>query len=164
LDKLVLSFQTQNEISNATRIDFLNTDDQKLTSAHDICNTLNEYFSTTGLKLNQSLLTKNMHAGRKSNYINQPDGFSFAEVDSSVVAKTLTSLKNNKNGGLNQIPAFIYKILEPLILAPLTYVINLSITKCVFLTAGKRHLLFLYSRVVIHLYILTIVLYHCFPY
>jgi hypothetical protein len=126
--------------AHSTKIDFLNTDDQKLTSAHDICNSLNEYFSTIGLKLNQSLLTKNMHAGMKSNYINQPDGFSFAEVDSSVVAKTLTSLKNNKNGGLNQIPAFIYKILEPLILAPLTYIINLSITKCVFPDCWKEAL------------------------
>lgn len=69
-----------------------------LTSNPDIANSLNNYFSSLGHNLNKFLL---------SNL--PPDD----RVDFSLTAKTLASLKGHKNGGVNQRPAFIYKVIEP---------------------------------------------------
>jgi hypothetical protein len=121
-----------------TKIEQLVHNNVKFTSPVDISNVLNDYFSMIGSKLNHSLNSDKVDYG-ELNY--HSDGFNFTQVDCSIVAKTLSSLKNNKNGGVNQIPAFIYKILEPLILAPLTHIINLSIAQNVFPNCWKEALI-----------------------
>ena len=111
----------------------------------DIANSLNDYFSTIGSKLNRSAATVPVPVISNLSvysHLSSPavDGFVFSEVDVNLVAKKLHSLKNRKNGGVQQIPAFIYKALEPLILAPLTYVINLSLKSNQFSNCWKKAL------------------------
>ena len=48
------------------------------------------------------------------------------EIYNCEVSKYFNSLKSRKTGGINQIPAFIYKVHEPLILNLLTHIINLK--------------------------------------
>jgi hypothetical protein len=115
------------------KINFLNYNDQLLTY---IGNALNDYFSSIGYKLNKTLNTDNQNFPFTPN----PNGFSFREVDVCRVSHILGKLNNKKKGGVDQIPAFIYKILEPLILSPLTHIINLSISKSVFPDVWKKAL------------------------
>ena len=49
-----------------------------------------------------------------STKLNDIDDFKFSPVTKDSVFKILTLLKSRKNGGVNQVPAFIYKLLEPL--------------------------------------------------
>lgn len=105
-----------------------------------IANSLNNYFSTIGFNLNQELL-KNITPGTDSaTFIEHSDGFVFNTVSTEDVAKILNKLKNKKNGGVNQIPAFIYKLLAPLILSPLTYLINNAISKNIYPNIWKKAL------------------------
>jgi hypothetical protein len=120
----------------STKINFLNYNDQLLTKPDDIGNALNDYFSSIGYKLNKTLNTDNQNFPFTPN----PNGFSFREVDVCRVSHILGKLNNKKKGGVDQIPAFIYKILEPLILSPLTHIINLSISKSVFPDVWKKAL------------------------
>ena len=65
----------------------------------------------------------------------EPNGFvpqfSFDKVSTEDVSSVLTSLKD-KTGGVSQIPASIYKLLAPLIINPLTTIINNCIESEVF--------------------------------
>ena len=56
------------------------------------------------------------------------------------ITKSLTSLPNNKKGGIRQIPSFIYKLLTPLIKEPLTTLINKSIHTNTFPNVWKEAL------------------------
>ena len=66
--------------------------------------------------------------------------FAFQIVNNNEVSRVLNSLKSRKTGGLSQIPAFIYQILEPLILNPLTHIINLSLRNNQFPDVWKNAL------------------------
>ena len=96
-----------------------------------IAECLNRYFSSIGANLNEEakLLSNKSYSGFDNDKAFSFPKFAFQEITSSEVSKYLHTLKSRKTGGLNQIPAFIYKILEPLILNPLTHIVNLSL-KC----------------------------------
>ena len=64
--------------------------------------------------------------------------FAFHEITNSEVSKVLKSLKSRKTGGLNQIPAMIYQLLEPIILGPLTHIINLCLSSNQFPEVWKK--------------------------
>ena len=124
--------------SNATssKIDSMKLNGKISTSPYQTADMLNEYFSTIGSNLNKSISTTHSNPVTEAS----KNGFHFDSVDISTVAKVLASLKNKKNGGLNQIPAYIYKLLEPLILSPLTHVINISISGNTFPLCWKQAL------------------------
>ena len=61
--------------------------------------------------------------------------FKLSEVSNS---ETLNFVTSRKCGGVNQISAFVYKIVEPLILNPLTPVINTSIKIGNFQAIGEQ--------------------------
>ena len=107
-------------------------------SPKDIAHILNTYFSTIGTKLNST--TSSKICPNDYQFKNHQSGFSFSQVDSTIVSSTLRSLKNRKTGGVDQIPSFIYQELEPLIISPLTYVINLAISKNEFPDCWKTAL------------------------
>ena len=127
------------------RISELEFDGFILQEDKDIAHGLNSYFSTIGTNLNNTakLNVDTNHSSKiddNSSYTSPKLMFELSEVSNSEVSKTLNSLTSRKCGGVNQIPAFVYKILEPLILNPLTHVINTSIKNSQFPDIWKKAL------------------------
>ena len=125
------------------RISELEFDGLILQEDKDIAHGLNSYFSTIGTNLNNTakLNVDTNHSSKiddNSSYTSPKLMFELSEVSNSEVSKTLNSLTSRKCGGVNQIPAFVYKILEPLILNPLTHVINTSIKNSQFPDIWKK--------------------------
>jgi hypothetical protein len=118
-----------------TDIKVLNHNGQLITTSDEIGNSLN------GSNLNKSL-SNSSNTSRNLNFSfkNHENGFLFCQTDVSTVANVLSSLNDSKNGGVEQVPSFVYKILEPLILAPLTHIINLSISTNCFPNSWKKAL------------------------
>ena len=123
-------------------------DDVKFTESATIANELNNYFSNIGEKLNTFAESAVAEAKTKNSSnvtaevfeVFEFQKFKITEVSDAEVSEVLNSLKSRKYGGINQIPAFIYKLLEPLILYPLTYIINQSIRTCSFPNVWKKAL------------------------
>ena len=122
-------------------------DNVKCTESATIANELTNYFSNIGEKLH-TLFAKSAVAEAKTKNSSNVTAevfeafefhkFKITEVSDAEVSEVLNSLKSRKNGGINQIPAFIYKLLEPLILYPLTHIINQSIKTCSFPDVWKK--------------------------
>ena len=135
-------FQGKNQQCNNVidEIDYL---DSKFTESFEIANNLNNYFSNIGVKLNEEARLMKNGSGWSTANTSVPlnfDKFRFQEISNCEVSQYLNSLKSRKTGGINQIPAFIYKILEPLILNPLTHIINLSLKENDFPDIWKKAL------------------------
>ena len=88
----------------------------------DVANVLNTFFSTIGQKINADMhkLASPSFDSSKLNI----NGFRFEQVDASIVNCILLSLSNHKNGGMEQIPTYMYKLIAQFIVAPLTLIIN----------------------------------------
>ena len=126
-------------------IDELEIDGTKCTDNLEIANGLSRYFSTIGIKLNgeasiASIIQNHQADSCDDKTVFSYPKFTFQEVSNVEVSKVLHSLKSRKKGGLNQIPAFIYKILEPVILNPLTHIINRSLSTHKFPDKWKQSL------------------------
>lgn len=135
-------FRGENQASynRITELEFQGT---LLQNDHEIAHGLNSYFSTIGTNLNNDAKAKAGTLPSSSNIesnILPQFKFALSEVSNAEVSETLYSLKSRKCGGVNQIPAFVYKILEPLILNPLTHVINTSIKNSQFPDIWKKAL------------------------
>lgn len=138
-DKINL-FRHNNSKSNCT-IDKLKVDDKVIMEPIEISKCLNEFFASVGTKLNNSFNNTNLNNnGDYTNQHHRTQTFSFHKVDKNAVMKHLMDMKGHKTGGIDQIPAFVYKILGPLIIAPLTYIINKSIETNIFPNKWKTAL------------------------
>jgi len=102
--------------------------DKKTIPISEIANTFNEYFLTSGTS--NPLPSGTHHATPQPPTSTIPD-FRFQPTDSNTVLNELNRLKNKK-GGMEQTPASIYKLIAPLIAAPLTMIINNSIRNNIF--------------------------------
>ena len=140
-------FRGQNS-DQANKLSEMYFDDVKCTESATIANELNNYFSNIGEKLNTFAESAVAEAKTKNSpnvtaevfEVFEFHKFKITEVSDAEVSEVLNSLKSRKNGGINQIPAFIYKLLEPLILYPLTHIINQSIKTCSFPDVWKKAL------------------------
>ena len=135
-------FKGDNSLAN-TKISELEVDGIVYNDDCSIAEQLNSYFSTIGLKLNahaNAVASDTMNGVLNGSQTLPFQQFSFQQVTNSDVSSVLHSLKSRKNGGVSQIPAFVYKILEPLILNPLTHIINLSLKDQVFPDIWKQAL------------------------
>ena len=104
--------------------------DSKFTVSFEMAINLNNHISNIGVKLNEEAkFMKNCNGwttAKKRVPLNF-DKFTLQEISNWEVSQYLNSLKSRKRGGINQIPAFINKILKHLILNLLTHVMNLSL-------------------------------------
>ena len=134
-------FQGKNYQGN-NGIQEIESDGSTTSESPEIAECLNRYFSSIGINLNEEakLLSNNSFLGFDNEQAFSFPKFTFQEVSSSEVSKYLHSLKSRKTGGTNQIPAFIYQILEPFILNPLTHIINLSLISHEFPDVWKKAL------------------------
>ena len=134
-------FQGKNYQGN-NGIQEIESDGSTTSESPEIAECLNRYFSSIGINLYEEakLLSNNSFLGFDNEQAFSFPKFTFQEVSSSEVSKYLHSLKSRKTGGTNQIPAFIYEILEPLIINPLTHIVNLSLKSHEFPDVWKKAL------------------------
>ena len=104
----------------------------------DVANVLNTFCSTIGQKINADMhkLASPSFDSSKLNI----NGFRFEQVDASIVNCILLSLSNHKNGGTEQIPTYMYKLIAQFIVAPLTLIINQILHQNSFPDAWKEAL------------------------
>ena len=104
----------------------------------DVANVLNTFFSTIGQKINADMhkLASPSFDSSKLNI----NGFRFEQVDASIVNCILLSLSNHKNGGTEQIPTYMYKLIAQFIVAPFTLIINQILHQNSFPDAWKEAL------------------------
>ena len=120
----------------STTIKQLITEEKVSQQPNDISNCLNKYFASVGSKLNNTFPA----LPNQSSLITHTGGFDFNEVTNDTVTKLVLNLQNRKSGGTEQIPSFIYKLILPLIAAPLTYIFNISLKCSIFPDRWKRAL------------------------
>ena len=61
-----------------------------------------------------------------------PTTFQFTPVSPSSVSKIISNLKKSKSCGLDEIDSYILKLIQQQVTAPLTHIVNLSLTNCVY--------------------------------
>ena len=121
---------------NQTRITQLETQDGPATVDQDIANTLNDYFSTIGSQINAEHQSQN-DKGEPDQEGSTPGTFSLKQTTRDDVEKLLSSLCDHKKGGVQEIPGFIYKLICPLIVEPLTHIYNLAMEQNIFPACWK---------------------------
>ena len=106
---------------SSTTIDSLIVNQEVVKNDSDIAHSLNTFFTSIGTKIEAKLPPP-------SNSIpsHEFDNFNFVPTTSEQVFQCLNSLNSRKRGGLNQIPAAIYKCIAVLLALPLTTLINQS--------------------------------------
>ena len=100
----------------ANKLSEIYFDNVKCTESATIANELNNYFSNIGEKLNTFAESAVAEAKTKNSSKVTAEvfeafefhKFKFTEVSDAEVSEVLNSLKSRKNGGINQIAAFIY--------------------------------------------------------
>lgn len=123
-----------------THIECLNFKGAQLSSETDIVTALNEYFTNIPDCCSQpscssaSPVTKNIPAKDRPypSHAKHEHSFGFKPVTSDSVLYQINSLKGHKRGGVQQIPAFIYQSIAELLAAPLSILINESLSTSVF--------------------------------
>ena len=95
------------------------------TTEREMANLMNEHFVTIGPKLNNA-----MAAGRElvPRTNDQDTSFHFMPIESEEVAKLLGGLSASKSCGVDGLTARLIKACGPVIVCPLTYIYNLSLS------------------------------------
>ena len=114
--------QLNDKVNKSKDISELFHQGKMVTEPIDIANNLNDFFCNVGKKINNDLKLNYQSNIDKWSY--NPNGFKFQPITEQTVYKILMSLPNNKKGGTEQIPTYIYKILGPFIIEPMTNLIN----------------------------------------
>ena len=113
----------------------IQTAGRTVTTAIDIANALNEFFSCIGATINNDLRqTNNINPLATVALDQNHNGFKFQPITTIDVTNILKTLPNKKKGGIAQVPSFIYKIIGPYIIEPLTVLIN----KIMYRKYGKK--------------------------
>lgn len=113
--------------------------DNKTVPVEDVANAFNKHFLLSGntqstLAQTQHIIIPQQSNSQNCNFqtiLDNTTNFNFQPIDSDTVFSELNRLKNKK-GGMNQTPASIYKLIAPLIAAPLASIFNNSIKNNTF--------------------------------
>ena len=130
--------QLNDKVNKSKDISELFHQGKMVTEPIDIANNLNDFFCNVGKKINNDLKLNYQSNIDKWSY--NPNGFKFQPITEQIVYKILMSLPNNKKGGTEQIPTYIYKILGPFIIEPMTNLINQIISSNTFPMIWKEAL------------------------
>ena len=114
----------------------LKIDDEKVTSATDIAESLNEYFTNIGETLANSLEQNDINP---ESYVQQTDNvFNIQPPSVETVSKLLSGINDKKAMGLDNIPNRLLKISAGIIAPSLTKIFGLSILTGIFPTEWKQ--------------------------
>ena len=131
LIKEVINKKKAKRISDTFIIDNKEVNDPKI-----ISNNFNNYFLNVGLELSRSVPNSNISF---QSYLPDaiPDSFFIAPTSCEEVSKIIMSFKN-KSAGWDNVCAKVVKETYPLIIQPLTYIINLSLSQGIVPNEMKR--------------------------
>ena len=130
------TWKTINEVINKTNNknipDYIMINGEKITDTNDIVNHFNEYFATIGTNM-ADLVNLNKNISYKQ-YLGEQLGttFTFHNIDVSQTSKILRELNSKTSFGHDGISTNLLKQLEPIIVGPLTLVINQSLNCGIF--------------------------------
>lgn len=105
-------------------------------------NFCNQHFANVGNKYAQTILNKLSKTEPElalsiSSLANNTKSFFLHPTNTYEVDKIITNLKNDSAPGIDGNQASLIKFIKPQILAPLTYILNLSLSSAVFPTSWK---------------------------
>ena len=103
---------------------------------YEISNTFTKYFTQIGGKLADAIKQKS-NAHLHANITKMSNSIFISETNEAEIKETILMLKNNKAPGIDNITAEILKYIANEIVAPLTYIINISIKTGKFPSAFK---------------------------
>ena len=119
--------------SHITEIKFNNS---SITSADEIANHFNDYFTNIGLALAEGI--DNNERVNFNDFVNKSNGnFHFKYTTEAKVYKLLCSLSVSKSTGIDNIPARVLKLSAPVISQSLTKIFNASIASQTFPSEWK---------------------------
>ena len=140
-----LTSRKQNRSDN---ISIINLDDNVITEASEITDSINYHFTNVGGNLANNISKSNVNP---TQYIKTPNSaFSFQEIHIDKVRQLPKQINVKKSTGLDNLPGKLLKT-APDILAPsLTKLFNKSLSTGVYLVTGNWPELLLYLKVVIN--------------
>ena len=107
----------------------LNINGNELDNKYDICNAFNNYFATLGDKLVEQLPASTPGSLTFNNYLTKVSKIAFfVLLLIKLKSVLLENLLNNKSPEPDSIGPVLVKLMKNLILDPLTYIFNLSLS------------------------------------
>lgn len=112
--------------------EFKSLDGRKITNKNDAANGFNDFFINVGPNLDKDIppADRNDFLKYLSNDTNKH--FAFVPTTSKEINQIISSLKNKSSAGYDEIPTFLIKKVGNSLSAPLSRIINLSLSKGVF--------------------------------
>ena len=111
-----------------------------ISSPAGISGAMNSFFLDKVSRLRAGILASSADplCKLRESMVHRQCSFSLSAVDPDAIRKIISSLKNSKSTGTDDIDTYITKLVADDIVEPLTYVINLSIQKSVFPSMWKH--------------------------
>ena len=128
------SWQAINELLNkkpkSTKVTQLNVDDQVITGDRNIADCFNQYFSSIGCKLSESI--QNINIEPMAFVTPVESSFHFSRISVQEVLSALNQLNLRKSPGLDGISVKLLKDTSDVIAQPLANIFNLSLQTGIF--------------------------------
>ena len=126
--------------AKSSKISSIMTETGEKTDPKEIANCLNDYFATIGPNLAKDIPDVNTTCSSQfdQNHHQGGDKFNFSLITEEYVFDQLCSLSNNKATGTDDISSKLLKLSAKEIVAPLTYLINLSLSSGTFPKSWKN--------------------------
>ena len=128
------SWQAINELLNkkpkSTKVTQLNVDDQVITGDRNIADCFNQYFSSIGCKLSESI--QNINIEPMAFVTPVESSFHFSRISVQEVLSALNQLNLRKSPGLHGISVKLLKDTSDVIAQPLANIFNLSLQTGIF--------------------------------
>ncbi len=115
------------------------TETGEKTSSYDVANVMNDYFANVGPNLAKKISDDNVCDDTQNVYTNvdNTNKFDFNLVTENYVLEQIQSLSNNKATGVDNMCVKLLKLSTDAIIAPLTYLINVSLASGTFPKSWK---------------------------
>ena len=120
------------KINSSSNPEYFEQNGIKIYDKRDIANGFNQYFTSIGPKLAEDI--QNVTNKNISDYlIEKPScNFEFHHIDENKVCEIINNLSNKSSCGFDGIPLKLTKYLKPLIIQPITLIINQMLTTGIF--------------------------------
>ena len=106
----------------------------KLKTIHNIAEQLNNYFGNIGLQMASNMrspVNPNITFSRYLKHVDAHD-FSFKSISTTYLIDLINSLKNSNSSGYDEVSTLLLKKIAPVIIEPLTIIINQSLHSGIF--------------------------------
>ena len=114
--------------------DFINVNNEKITNKSIIMNKFVSYFDQIGMEMASTIKPADSFDSTYKNYLNSniKTHFKFEKVTVSDIKLIINDLKQKSSAGYDGISNILIKKLEPVIIKPITLIINQAISSGIF--------------------------------